>query len=124
MTVPLFKMQHRETVPLFKIHHRGTVPLFKMHHRGTVLLFKMHQGGTVPAFKKLNVGTLRNENKLSQKVRYGGGREGGWLKVGDFPLAFVCSWDVGDNRKKARSTHRRVGPKARLMAGPLGPGRT
>jgi hypothetical protein len=52
--------------------------------------------------------------------RGGGGAVGGG---GDFPLASVGSRGGGDNRKRARSAQRRVGPKDRLTAMPLRPGR-
>jgi hypothetical protein len=37
--------------------------------------------------------------------------------IGNFPPVSVGSWAGGNNRKRARSAQRRVGPKARLTAG-------
>ena len=41
---------------------------------------------------------------------------------GNFTLASVGSQAGGDNRKRARSAQRRVGPKARPTAGAPAPG--
>ena len=59
---------------------------------------------TVHYWEQGQVGTV-----LQTEVRRG--RKGGERR-GNFPLASVGSWAVGDNRKKARSTQRRVGPQS------------
>ena len=40
----------------------------------------------------------------------------------DFPLAYVGSWAGGDNRERAHSAQRRVGPKAQPTASAPAPG--
>ena len=44
------------------------------------------------------------------------------MEGGDFPLASVGSWAGGDNRKRARSAQKRVGPKSQPTACAPSPG--
>ena len=83
--------------------------------------------GTVPANKSYVTGTVGGGGR-GEAGREGEGREQEGLGEvrreweGELYIASVGSRAGGDNRKRARSAQRRVGPKARPTAGAPAPG--
>jgi hypothetical protein len=77
---------------------------------GTVPANKNYITGTVPANESYVTGTVGGGGRQGGRVK--GGSSRGWERVGELYIASVGSRAGGDNRKRARSAQRRVGPKA------------